>query len=111
VTILSTGNAPAQVGCTFFGLNGTLQLDRAKSMTIPPGAVEFCNSFPTPKPEDYEGSEGWVIVHGDRPILVEGHYQRLPSSINELQHQAMQFVPVDCSSPAGIEFVCDIVGP
>ena len=107
VIVLNTGNEPAQVGCTFFGLNGTLQLDRTKSMTIPPGAAGFCTSFPTPLPGDYEASAGWMIVHGDRPILVYGCFQSQPDSMNELQHRVMQFFPVDCSSPSGVEFVCD----
>ena len=107
VIILNTGNTPAQVGCTFFGLNGTQQLDRAKSMTIPPGAASFCTSLPTPLPGDYEASAGWMIVHGDRPILVDGSFQSQPDSMNELQRRPMQFFPVDCSSPSGVEFVCD----
>jgi hypothetical protein len=111
VQILNTGSAPAQVGCTFFDLNGTLQLDRAKSLTISPGATGFCGSFPEPRPEDYQPSSGWAIVHSDRPILVRGDYETQPNSINELQRIAMAFFPVDCSIPSGIEFVCDIVGP
>jgi hypothetical protein len=109
VTILNTGNETAHVGCLFFDGNGTLLLDRAESRTIARGAQASCDSLPVPS-HDEPGS-GWLIVHSDRPILVDGTYRSYTTVTDHLERHHMPFFPVDCSSPSGIEFVCDLVNP
>lgn len=109
VTILNTGNETAHVGCLFFDGNGTLLLDRAKSRTIARGAQAPCDTRPEPYHEEL--GSGWLIVHSDRPILVDGTYRANTKVEDHLERHHMPFFPVDCSSPSGIEFVCDFVAP
>lgn len=111
IVVLNTGITTAHVGCSFFSATGTLLLDRGKSLILGPGATGTCHSFPDPVPPDVERGEGWLVVHGDRPVIVYGWYQSEQQNDDRLQREEMRFFPVDCSSPAAIESVCAVVPP
>jgi hypothetical protein len=110
IVVMNTGTATAHVGCEFLDDGGVLLIDRSKSLTIGPGATKTCHSFPDPPPAELERGSGSLIVHSDRPILVYGWYvNEIQFNTHQTQREAMQFVPVDCSNPAGIEAVCAVV--
>ena len=108
IVVMNTGSETAHVGCAFLDAGGTLLIDRSKSLTIGPGGSKTCAS--RPEPPTAEGGSGSLIVHSDRPILVYGSYvNEIQPNTHQTQREAMQFFPVDCSNPAGIEAVCAVL--
>lgn len=67
---------------------------------VPAGHMGFCNS----QGLSAEVGFGWMVIESDEPIFAVGFRTREASSLT--RERNVQMIPLDCSSPAGYEFVC-----
>jgi hypothetical protein len=106
VTILNAGEETVRASCHFFDAGGSLLLDRGAAVVIGRGATADCRSFDP----SFAIGRGWVVISADRPVLPYGYYQH-GNNRDNMQRGKMEFYPVDCDNPNGVEFVCNFFGP
>lgn len=106
LTILNAGEDTVRASCHFFDAGGSLLLDRGAAVVIGRGATADCRSFDP----SFAIGRGWVVISADHPVLPYGYYRHGEDRDN-LQRGKMQFYPVDCDNPEGVEFVCNFFGP
>jgi hypothetical protein len=105
MVVLNPGNETATVGCIFVDAGGSLILDRGERLVIGRGGTDECTS----SPDAWALGRGWMIIRSDQPVLAYGWYQH-GSNRDNLQRGKMDFYPVDCDHPEGVEFACMFAG-
>lgn len=105
LTILNAGEDTVRAGCHFFDDGGSLLLGRGDAVVIGRGATADCRSFDP----SFAIGRGWVVISADHPVLPYGYYQH-GNNRDNMQRGKMEFYPVDCDNPEGVEFVCNFFG-
>ena len=52
---------------------------------------------------------GWMLVVSDQPVIPYGWYHR-ERERDDFRREDMDFHPLDCGNPEGIEFACVFAG-
>lgn len=104
VSILNAGMQTANVSCTVFNDNGNLLLDAGGgTRVLGRGQKGFCGmSAPV-----NDSLSGWILIHSDQPVLVDGEDTR---RISDDRMAQIELYPIDCAGDAtGLEFACQFV--
>jgi hypothetical protein len=94
---LNIGRDAVEVTCLFLERSGVLSLDHVQTLSIEPGAFEWCGGGI---------ADGSVVLVASRPVVVNSITTNYEGLARDRTRDSNEMYRFDCRDSRGIEFVC-----